>query len=54
MKRKGSRLADEIIQDINREKYFKQKVVRQKCLVDNKKQCDACKYRYNCEDVEEI
>lgn len=47
---KGSRIADEIMADFNREKYFKQKVVRNNCIVDKEKRCDICKYKDNCDE----
>lgn len=53
MKNKGSRIASEIIQDMRREEYFKKKYKRNVCMIDNKKQCDKCKYQNYCEDVEE-
>ena len=49
---KGSRLAYEIEEDLKREEAFKKKAIRQKCIVDNKKQCNICGYRDICENIE--
>lgn len=49
---KSSRIANEIIADLNREKYFKQKAIRQRCIVDKKKQCNICGYKDICDDAE--
>lgn len=46
----GSKIADEIIQEQRREKAFKQKAIRRQCVIDNKKQCDECRYKEICED----
>ena len=53
MKRKGSIIAGIIETEMRREEYFKNKVRRMKCKLDNKMQCDICKYKENCEDKEE-
>ena len=47
---RGSRIAYEIESELKREKYFKQKAIRNKCIVDNKKQCNECKYKEICEE----
>lgn len=44
--------ADLVIQDMQREQYYKNKAKRQKCIIDEKKQCDKCKYNENCIDSE--
>jgi len=49
---KGSYIATQIEGDIRREKYWKTKKIRQKCTIDNKKQCDKCGYARICENVE--
>lgn len=54
MRRKGSQIAAEIIADFKREKYFKNKVKRNKYIIDSKKQCNICKYREACEDNIEV
>ena len=41
---KGGITASIIAEDLRREKIYKQKLVRQKCIIDNKKQCMSCKY----------
>ena len=50
---KRSSIADEIARDLALEQYYKKKVARQKCLVNNEKQCIKCKYQNNCIDMEE-
>ena len=50
MKRKGSIIAAEIIEEWKREEYFKKRIKQNKCIIDSKKQCDICKYREACED----
>ena len=50
MKRKGSLIAAEIIEEMKREEYFKKRIKQNKCIIDSKKQCDICKYRAACED----
>lgn len=49
---KESRIAAQIESDLKREKFYKEKVVRMKCIVDQKKQCDICKYKGICEEKE--
>lgn len=49
---RGSRIAARIEADLRREEFWKNKVVRQKCFIDNEKQCDKCMYREICEDKE--
>lgn len=49
---RGSRIAEQIEREIQREKYWKNKATRQKCYIDNEKQCDKCMYKEICEDVE--
>lgn len=48
----GSWIAENIERDLRREKYWKHKKERQKCLKDGVKQCKNCKYEETCEDVE--
>lgn len=50
---RGSILAGRIESDLKREKYFKQKAIRNQCIIDNKKQCNECKYNEICEEVDE-
>lgn len=50
MKRKGSLIAAEIIEEMKREEYYKKRIKQNKCIIDSKKQCDICKYREACED----
>ena len=47
----GSKIADEIIREMHRDKYYKNKK-RAKCVVSKKKQCTVCRYQKICEDVE--
>lgn len=49
---RGSRIAAQIIDEMNREKYFKQKAIRNQCVVDKKKKCSECKYKEICDDIE--
>ena len=56
---KSSSIADEIIREWNREKYFKRlaenkKKLQFKCKLDEKMQCDTCKYKDNCIDREDV
>ena len=44
---KGSRIADEIIQEQKREKAFKQKVIREQC---KDKECEKCRYVEICDN----
>lgn len=48
---RGSWIAENIIRDLRREQYYKDKK-RAKCIVDKKKQCTICRYQKICEDVE--
>ena len=48
---KGGRTAAIIAAEMRREKYFKNKK-RAKCIIDEKKQCEICKYQKICEDAE--
>lgn len=50
MKREGSLIAAEIIEEMKREEYFKKRIKQNKCILDSKKQCNICKYREACED----
>lgn len=50
--RRGSLIAEQIIQDMRREQYWKNKVTRQKCYIDNEKQCNKCMYKEICDSVE--
>lgn len=52
MKNRGSIIAGEIIEELKREEYYKKKAIRNKCIVDAKKQCNICKYKEICEDKE--
>ena len=47
----GSWIAENIERDMRREQYYKNKK-RAKCIVDEKKQCNVCRYRRICEDAE--
>ena len=47
----GSKIAEQIIRDMQRDKYYKDKK-RAKCIVDEKRQCTICKYQKICEDAE--
>ena len=49
---KGSILAGYIMSDYRKEKIYKNKKERAKCIVDNQKQCDRCKYIDICENKE--
>lgn len=49
---RGSKIAAQIEADLRREEYWKNKKVRQKCYIDNEKQCDKCMYKQICEDYE--
>lgn len=49
---KGSRLADKIIQEQRREESFRKLVIRKECIINNKKQCDKCRYIDICENKE--
>lgn len=49
---RGSWIAEQIIQDMRREQYWKNKVIRRQCYKDGIKQCDKCMYRNICEDKE--
>lgn len=44
--------ASYVISEMKKEEYYKKKVQRQKCIVDNEKQCNKCKYEEVCEDKE--
>ena len=48
---RGSRIAEQIAIEMQRDKYYKNKK-RAKCIIDKKKQCTVCKYQKICEDVE--
>lgn len=47
---KGSRLADKIIQEQRREESFRKLAIRKECIINNKKQCDKCRYIDICEN----
>ena len=49
---RGSRIASMIESEMRREKFYKNKVKRQKCCIDKEKQCDKCEYFCICEDKE--
>ncbi len=51
---KRSIIADEIVNEWNREKYFKEIVERKKskCKIDKQMQCDKCNLKDNCLDKE--
>lgn len=49
---RGSIIAAQIIQEQRREEAYRNKAIRMQCIIDNKKQCDKCKYKGVCEDVE--
>lgn len=44
---KGSRIADEIIQEQKREEAFKKKAIREQC---KDKKCEECRYAEVCEN----
>lgn len=48
---KGSKIAEQIAIEMQRDKYYKNKK-RVKCIIDKKKQCTTCRYQKICEDVE--
>ena len=48
---KGSILAEYIMNDYRKQKYYKDKK-RTKCIIDKQKQCNKCKYAEICEDME--
>ena len=48
---KGSKIAEQIAIEMQRDKYYKNKK-RAKCIVDKKKQCNVCRYQKICEDAE--
>ena len=48
----GSWIAAQIESDLRRERYWKNKRVRQQCYKDGVKQCEQCMYKVICEDVE--
>ena len=48
---RGSYIAENIIRDMRKEQYYKNKK-REKCIVEQKKQCTICKYQKICEDAE--
>lgn len=50
---KGSLIAAIIESDLKRENYWKTKVTRQKCYIDKEKQCNVCKYKDICDQVEQ-
>ncbi len=49
---RGSKIAKYIENDMRRDNYWKNKVVRRKCYIDKQKQCDKCAYRNICEVAE--
>ena len=44
--------ASYVISEMKKEEYYKKKAQRQKCIIDNEKQCNKCKYEEVCEDNE--
>lgn len=47
----GSKIAAQIVAEMKIEEMFRKKYKRnEKCILDNKKQCDKCKYIEFCED----
>ena len=48
---RGSYIAENIIREMQKEQYYKNKK-RAKCIVDQKKQCTICRYQKICEDAE--
>lgn len=48
---RGSRIAGNILSDMRREEYFKKNAIRNKCILDNKKNCKECKYQEICENA---
>lgn len=49
---RGSIIAGQIINDMKREEYYRKKAQRNKCVIDNEKQCIKCKYQEICENSE--
>lgn len=49
---KGGITASIIEAELRREKIYKQKLVRQKCYIEGKKQCMNCRYQKYCTDLE--
>lgn len=50
MKAKGSILAAEIISDMKREEFFKQRAIRNRCIKNKEKKCNECHYRNICKE----
>ena len=50
MRRKGSRLAAEIISDIKREEFFKKRAIRNRCIKNKEKKCNECNYKNTCKE----
>lgn len=44
-----SYIADQIVSEMRKEKYFKKKERNKQCTIDKKMQCSTCKYQYICE-----
>lgn len=49
MRRRGSKIANDIDEAYRREQYYKQKAKREKC---KDKECGDCKYRRICDNYE--
>lgn len=50
---RGSAIAREIDREYRIKKAFEKKQ-RQKCIIDQEKKCNICKYQQICEDKEEF
>jgi radical SAM protein with 4Fe4S-binding SPASM domain len=50
---RGSIIANYIDDEYRRRKFYENKK-RQKCIIDEKRQCEKCKYLNICEDKDEI
>lgn len=49
---RGSKIASMIESEMRREKYYKSKFKRQKCVIKKEKQCEKCEYLGVCENEE--
>ena len=49
---RGGKNASYVLSEMRKDEYYRKKAIRQKCIVDNEKQCDKCKYIEICEDKE--
>lgn len=49
---RGSKLAAQVVYEQKQNEFWKKKVERMKCKIDNKMQCKECKYIEHCTDKE--